>query len=357
MSPPHDSPAAWLLAGFDGPALPAELRALLAKDGLAGVILFRRNLQSLDQAAELIDDIHATRPSAPPLVCVDEEGGPVRRFPAPFPGLPAMSLLAEAGPPTFTAAAAALVGQALARLGVDVNFAPVADVDTCARNPIIGPRAFAAEPALVAAHVAAYVRALQAEGVAACAKHFPGHGDTERDSHVELPFVAAPPERLAAVELPPFTAAVEAGVASVMLAHVCYAALEPHRPASLSAQAYALLRRTLGFTGLAVTDDLEMGALSAFGDPAAAALQAAEAGADLLLMCHRHDRLLRAIEGLARAMRDGRLPAQRVAESARRRLPLLRPGRHASVRAPAAAAAAVAALADTPLARRLAALR
>ncbi|MEQ6900158.1 glycoside hydrolase family 3 N-terminal domain-containing protein [Nocardioides sp. YIM 152588] len=273
-----------LLASFAGPALPEEWRDLLV-DGLGGICLFGSNLTgSRAETAALVDAVRAARPDA--LVAVDEEGGDVTRLHTrtASPALGA-AVLGAADDVDLTEATGRAVGVDLAAVGIDLDLGPVADVNSNPDNPVIGTRSFGATPDLAARHVAAWVRGLQSAGVAACVKHFPGHGDTAQDSHLTLPVLEASEETLAARELPPFAAAVAAGAASVMTSHLVVPALDPELPATLSAPILGRLRE-LGFDGAIVSDALDMAGASGEdgsgrGIPEAAVL-ALVAGADLL---------------------------------------------------------------------------
>jgi beta-N-acetylhexosaminidase len=192
------------------------------------------------------------------------------------------------------------VGAELGALGFTIDFAPVLDVNTCAHNPVIGDRAFGDDPEIVSRFGAAWVRGLQSAGVLACGKHFPGHGDTSKDSHHDLPIVDQPRERLERVELAPFRAAASAGVASMMTAHVVYTALDDTRPATLSPAAYALLRQAIGFGGMIVSDDLEMSAIEARWSVEDAAVMSVAAGCDALLVCWDENKQERAVAALSR---------------------------------------------------------
>lgn len=307
------------MIGFPGPA-PSQVLLDLVREGVAGVVYFRRNLAGGPAgAARLTGDLQAAALAAgrpPLLVAADQEGGLVARLRAPFteyPGAEALGVVADEGlAERFGRATAA----ELRAVGITVDFAPVVDVLTNPSNPVMAGRTFGSDPARVGRLGAAVVRGLQAGGVAACAKHFPGHGDTDEDSHLALPVVRQDRARLEAVELPPFAAAVAEGVAMVMTAHVVYPALDATRPATLSpAIIDGLLRRRLGFDGVVVTDDLEMAAIAARFGWDEAAVMAVEAGCDLLLISRDADRQRRAIEALGHALADGRLSADRVAAS------------------------------------------
>jgi beta-N-acetylhexosaminidase len=235
-----------------------------------------------------------------------------------------MRALGEAGDVALARDVGALLGRELRAVGIDQDYAPVVDVDTNPANPVIGDRSFSRDPAAVARLGAAVVEGLQDAGVAACAKHFPGHGDTSQDSHKDLPRLPHPLERLEAVELPPFRALAAAGVASVMTAHVVFEALDARRPATLSPEVMRLLRTRAGFDGCAISDDLEMSAVAAHFPLEEAAPGAVAAGVDALLVCHTADVQHRAIDLVRAAVEDGRIPRARIEEATARVGRLLR---------------------------------
>ena len=283
-------PGQLLFAGFEGSLLPGDLAALIEAGRVGGVILFARNVANPEQLRHLVADLHARAPRDSPLtVCIDQEGGRVQRLRAPWTEWPPMRDVAAYAYLDATRAVARALGRELADLSIDLDFAPVVDVDSNPDNPIIGDRSFSRDPEQVARHARAFVEALQATGVAACGKHFPGHGDTAVDSHLALPRLDCDWERLRAVELPPFRAVVECGVASIMTAHVLLERVDPHHPATLSATALACLREELGYDGLVFSDDLEMAAVAEHYTPAELTRRALEAGADSLLVCSRAD--------------------------------------------------------------------
>lgn len=301
-----DEPGQLLFAGFETTAIPGALRAAIRAGRVGGVVLFRRNFTDLAQVRGLVAELHGLAPAEAPLVvAVDEEGGRVQRLREWQTAWPAMRRLGERGDPAATAALATALGRELADLGIDLDFAPVVDVDTNPANPVIGDRSFAREADAVARHACAFLRALQAEGVAACAKHFPGHGDTSVDSHLGLPVLGHDLVRLRAVELPPFRAAIEAGVASVMTAHVLLPALDGAEPATLSFAALGLLRGELGYGGLVLSDDLDMRAVSERHPAPELAQRALAAGVDVLLACRdpaRQEGLRAGLEAIPRAL-------------------------------------------------------
>ena len=205
-------------------------------------------------------------------------------------------------------------------MGITLDYAPVLDIHTNPKNPVIGDRALAEKAEDVARLGSAIVRALQAEGIAACGKHFPGHGDTSTDSHFELPLVEHPPDRLRRVEFVPFKAAIEAGVATIMTAHVLVPSLDEKRPASLSRHIVTdLLRHELHYEGVILSDDLEMKAIAEGYAVPEAAVMAIEAGCDGALICSGdHDTQAAALEALVHAVEDERLPMSRVEDALKR---------------------------------------
>jgi beta-N-acetylhexosaminidase len=294
-----------VVGGFAGTALPADFERALRDGRRGGAILFKQNVEGgVRQVAALTRAIRATAlPSAsayPPLIGVDQEGGRVARLRAPLLELPPMRTVASWGDLAFAERAARAVGAELAALGFTIDFAPVLDTNTCTENPVIGDRAFGSDPGSCARFGVAWIRGLQASGLLACGKHFPGHGDTSKDSHVDLPVVSQPRERLESVELEPFRAAANADVAAMMTAHVVYPALDPDRPATLSHAVCTVLREQIGFRGVLVSDDLEMAAIAARWAIEDAAVQAVAAGCDALLVCWSDEKQARVVEALAR---------------------------------------------------------
>jgi beta-N-acetylhexosaminidase len=229
-----------------------------------------------------------------------------------------MRAIGDAGDPALAREVGALLGRELRAVGIDQDYAPCVDVDTNPANPVIGDRSFSRDPEVVARLGAALAEGLQSAGVAACAKHFPGHGDTSQDSHHALPRLPHGMERLRAVELLPFRALARAGVASVMTAHVVFEPLDPRRPATLSPAAIDVLRRECGYDGCVVSDDLEMKAVAANFPLEEAVPAALSAGLDALMVCQRADVANRAIDAARHAVESGAVPRARLAEARRR---------------------------------------
>ncbi|MEO8699409.1 MAG: beta-N-acetylhexosaminidase [Kofleriaceae bacterium] len=281
-----------LWVGFHGTTAPPELIAKLARGEVGATVLFKRNLVlagetcDLDALVALTAELHRAAPDGTPaIIAVDQEGGLVQRVRAPatvWPAMRAHDALGDAGEAIAEEVGLAM-GRELRELGFDIDFAPVLDVHTNPANPIIGDRAFATEPEIVARRALGFARGLDRAGILACGKHFPGHGDTSTDSHLELPRIDHAWDRLDRVELLPFARAAAAGMPMIMTAHVVFAAIDATRPATLSeAVIEGVLRKRLGYRGVIVSDDLDMKAIS---DPAIAAVEAIRAGCDALLLC------------------------------------------------------------------------
>jgi beta-N-acetylhexosaminidase len=306
--------AAVLQPGFEGTRPPDWVRRWLG-EGLGGVALFARNVARPGQVAELTAALRAERPDV--LVAIDEEAGDVTRLESRLgSSRPGNLALGRIDDPALTEEIARDLGTDLAAVGVTLNYAPDADVNSNPDNPVIGVRSFGAEPDLVARHTAAWVRGLQAAGVAACVKHFPGHGDTSVDSHLDVPRIGASRARLADVELPPFRAAIGAGVQAVMTGHLLVPAVDARWPATLSRRVLTgLLRDELGFQGVVITDAVEMRAVADRYGPEAATVRALAAGADAICVGGDH-----ADESVARRLRDAIVDAVAAGELAEERL-------------------------------------
>ncbi|MET7570900.1 glycoside hydrolase family 3 protein [Streptomyces sp. NPDC005492] len=309
-----------LQPGFPGTTAPDWLLRRLG-EGLASVGLFGRNIASPEQLASLTAQLRSERDDV--LVAIDEEGGDVTRLEvrtgSSFPGNHALGAVDDVD---LTRAVAQELGRRLAECGVNLNWAPSADVNSNPANPVIGVRSFGADPELVARHTAAYVTGLQSAGVAACTKHFPGHGDTAVDSHHALPRIDAEASVLEHRELLPFRAAIAAGTRAVMSAHILVPSLDPDHPATLSLRILTdLLRGRLGYDGLIVTDAIEMQAIAATYGIERGSVIAIAAGADALCVgggLADDETVRRLRDALVGAVRSGELPEERLAEAAER---------------------------------------
>jgi len=331
-----------LIGSLPGTTITPELRSLAREFQLGGITLFKRNIEAPEQVAELNHDLQALASGLPLWAAVDQEGGRVARLRAPFTEWPPMATLGRAGDESLARRFAAALAAELKAVGISLDFAPVLDIHTNARNPIIGDRALGEDAETVARLGAAIIRGLQENGIAACGKHFPGHGDTSVDSHLALPLVEHPPDRIRRVECVPFREAVRSGVAFIMTAHILVPSLDEEKPATLSpAVVRGMLREELDFNGVILSDDLEMKAIADTYTVPDAAIQAIAAGCDGVLVCSGGiDAQVAALEALVHAVEDKRLPFKRVEDAlARNRTAKERflaapvaPGRRAALR-------------------------
>lgn len=304
-------------AGFAGHSIPADLRSLAKEFDLGGIILFARNVESPEQVAEIAREAQLMAEELPLWVSVDQEGGRVARLRSPFTVWPPMDTLGRSGDEALAVRFAKALAAELRAVGVTLDFTPVLDILTNPKNPAIGDRALASTPEDVARLGVAIIQTLQSEGIAACGKHFPGHGDTSTDSHHEMPLIEHPPDRLDAVELVPFKRAIAAGVAGIMTAHILVPSIDEERPGTLSpAIVTGLLKEKLGFQGMVFTDDIGMKAISARHTTAEATVLAIAAGCDAVLMCgDSQEPQFAALEAVIHAVEDGELPLRRVEDA------------------------------------------
>ncbi len=308
-----------LMPCFDGTTAPEWLLRRV-HESIGAVCLFARNIGTPDDVRALTDALRAARPDV--VIAIDEEAGDVTRLDAatgsPFPGNAALGRVDDV---RLTRSVGYQVGMRLRNAGVNLNFAPCADVASDPANPVIGARSFGNDPTLVARHTSAFIAGQQAAGVGACAKHFPGHGDTDADTHHRLAVLDGDLERLLADAIPPFTAAIGAGVASVMAGHLLVPAVD-RQPASVSHRWLTdILRGELGFQGVIATDALEMEALAGEYGIAESAVLALIAGADLLCLggeTRPEEELSGISSAIADAVAQGRLSEERLADAARR---------------------------------------
>ncbi len=299
--------------GFAGPAVNDTYRRLVKEFHIGGTILFRQNIQNPEQVRDLNREVAALHPAhLPPVISVDQEAGLVTRLQKPFTEWPGNLPIGRAAEKLKRPALAREVGRAIAlelrAVGFNTDFAPVVDVNSNPKNPIIGPRSFGSDADTVGRLGAEFILGMQGAGVAACAKHFPGHGDTAQDSHIALPVVDRSVTSLAKTEWPPFRAAVKANVASMMTAHVVFPAIEPGVPATVSRKIQQeILRGSLGFHGVVFTDDLNMAGIAKDREPGRIAVDCLKAGCDVLLVCSSYEKQPLFIEGVLKALRDGEL--------------------------------------------------
>ena len=308
--------------GFHGRSPTVDLKGLLAR-GVGGVIYFARNVGTAPEVLELNRELKHLA-GRPLLLSVDQEGGQVARLREGFTTLPPLRTLGATGSARLARELGGLLGRELRAVGFDMNYAPVLDIDTNPDNPVIAARSLGSTPELVTELGLALAAGLQGAGVAACGKHFPGHGDTSQDSHLELPRLPHAMERLERVELSPFRAAARAGIASFMTAHVIFEAVDSKYPATMSrAVLTGILRDELGYDGLVVSDDIEMKAIADHYGIEEVVRLGLDAGVDHFLCCHSAELAHRAIDAVVDAVENGKL-SRAVLDAATRRFETVR---------------------------------
>ena len=312
-----------IMVGFEGTQANEAIEIHIRERFVGGVVLFSRNIQSPQQTAELTNElqrlVEATARQIPLFIGIDQEGGWVIRLKDGATVLPGNMALGATNSTELAERAGEITAVELAAVGVNLNFAPVMDVNNNPDNPVIGRRSFGESPELVSRLGISYIRGLQRNGVLATAKHFPGHGDTTVDSHFELPTVSHDLERIHALELQPFRAAIDADVAAIMTAHIIYPAFDANRPATLSPTILTdLLRKELGFDGLLITDDMEMKAIDDRYQSGEAAVMAVEAGADIVMVLWTSTKQIEVFDALLSAVKSGRISQARLDQSVKR---------------------------------------
>jgi beta-N-acetylhexosaminidase len=306
-----------VMMGIEG-LTPTEEERVLIEQGVGGVILFERNCQSPAQVADLIEDLQEVARTKglgiPLIIAIDQEHGPVTRIKEGVTLFPSAWEMGSIGDSDLVGRAAQIMGRELVALGITMNLAPVADILLHPDNRVIGKRSFGTDPQLVSEMVAAAIEGLQGEGVAACAKHFPGHGATKTDSHEALPTLKRSRDEMEEAELIPFQRAMQANVASIMTGHLLCTALDPKMPATLSASIIGdLLRKEIGFEGALISDDLLMGALDQWGSMEERGVMALNAGVDCLLVGKGSVQGL--LDALKRGLTNGDIPQERGKEA------------------------------------------
>ena len=312
-----------IMVGFDGTQANETIETHIRERFVGGVVLFSRNIETPQQTAELTNQLQqlaeSTAHRIPLFIGIDQEGGWVIRLKEGATVLPGNMALGATGSTELAERAGEITAAELAAVGVNLNFAPVMDVNNNPRNPVIERRSFGGSPELVSRLGVAYIRGLQHNGVLGTAKHFPGHGDTTVDSHFDLPTVNHDRERIHALELQPFRAAIDADVAAIMTAHIVYPAFDPDRPATLSPGILTdLLRRELGFDGLLITDAMEMKAIDDRYRSGEAAVMAIEAGADIVMVLWTLTKQIEVFDALLSAVKSGRISQARLDQSVER---------------------------------------
>ena len=313
-----------IIAGVEGASPDRRARRMIAEQHVGGVIFYKDNLVSPEETVVYVNSLRAWNGAnkAPLMLSVDQEGGIVSRLPG-LERLPDAVAIGETGQPAFAGAVGELLARACTAFGFNLNFAPVLDINSNPDNPVIGPRSFGATPEVVTQMGVAEMKAIRDAGIIPVVKHFPGHGDTAVDSHLELPVVRKGLEQLRNFEWQPFAEAIRQGADAVMVAHILFPQLDGEFPSSLSRTIITdQLRGTLGFEGVVMTDDLTMGAIADHYGIGDAAVQAVEAGSDIVLVAHGYDNVDRVVQALKQSVNEGRLTEKRIDESVERILQL-----------------------------------
>ncbi|MDV6377780.1 beta-N-acetylhexosaminidase [Sporosarcina sp. GW1-11] len=314
-----------ILMGVEGPQLDAKAKAFVAEQRVGGIILFKRNFDNVTQSLQLINALKEAniQGSTPLLIGVDEEGGRVTRLPQELVKTPTNRYIGNVAGGEFSFDIGELLGDKLHAFGLNMDFAPVLDVDSNPNNPVIGDRSYGANPQIVSAAGISQAEGMKSRHVIPVVKHFPGHGDTSVDSHIDLPVITHDKKRLDEIELLPFKQAIESGIDAVMVGHLIVQAYDPSTPASMSKPIIQeLLRDQLHFDGVVITDDLIMGAVQKNYSIGEAALQTIQAGGDILLIGHGYEPVQQVLTALKNAVTSGELTEERINQSVERILKL-----------------------------------
>jgi beta-N-acetylhexosaminidase len=306
-----------IITGIKGKSLTPEERSFIQEGNIGGVVLFAYNYESPGQLAELVNSIQALRSEHPLFISVDHEGGRVQRFKAGFTHFPPMLEIAEKGSPKLCFEVHQAMALELLACGVNLNFSPVCDVFSNPSNKVIGDRAFGKTPERVEQYISSAIRGLQTGGIIACAKHFPGHGSTTKDSHFDLPYITSTIEELEERDIPPFIKAVKSRVEMVMMGHLVVDAIDPELPCSMSPKAHDYLRKKLKFSNVIISDDLHMKAIDDHYSPEDAAIKILKAGTDILLY-REPERAEIALEAIKRAKSQQQLSLEELTAKIKR---------------------------------------
>lgn len=302
-----------VFTGLSGLTLTDEEKKFIEKEDIGGVILFSKNYESPAQLAELVNSIQVLRKEYPLFICTDHEGGRVVRFKTQFTQFPPMLEIAKLDSPKLVFEVATIMAEELLACGINLNLAPVCDIWNNDQNKVIWDRAFGTDHEIVSKFISSMIRGFETNHLMSCAKHFPGHGNTLKDSHYDLPIVKKPLEEIRSEELQPFIKAVKARVDMIMMAHIIVEDIDPELPCSLSPKAHEILRKELKYKGLILSDDMQMGAITAHRGTGEAAMMAIRAGSDLVEYRDMPEAML-GLEGLKKAQKDKTIKAAEFAD-------------------------------------------
>ena len=314
-----------LLVGIEGTRLDESAKRMISEDKVGGIILYANNISDLQGMVKLNNHLKETNVHnpAPLFISVDQEGGKVSRMPKEFVSIPSNRTVGNTNKANLAQTMGELLGRELTTTGFNVDFAPVMDINSNPQNPVIGDRSFGSSADRVTKMGLAEIKGLRNSGVIPVVKHFPGHGDTSVDSHMELPVVNKTSQQLAKLEWIPFKAAIKDEVEAVMVAHILFPKIDPKRPASLSKVIIGdQLRGEMGYTGVVITDDLTMGAIVKHYSLETAAIDTIKAGSDVLLIAHGYDNEKKVFNKIKQSVKNGTISEERIDESVRRILTL-----------------------------------
>ncbi|WML38177.1 beta-N-acetylhexosaminidase [Neobacillus sp. OS1-2] len=309
-----------ILAGISGTTMDTNTKKLLSQYHVGGIIFYKNNLETPAQTVQLINQLKKGNSSNLPLFLgTDQEGGRVTRLPGGLVNFPPNTQIGKVNNPQFSYKVGTLLGQEVNEFGLNLDFAPVLDINSNPNNPVIGDRSFGDNPEVVSELGIQTMKGIQSQNIISTVKHFPGHGDTSVDSHLELPIVNKSLEELKKLELIPFERAIDHGADVVMVAHILLPQLDQTNPASMSKAVMTdLLRKQLGFTGVTITDDMTMGAITEHFDIGKAAVESVKAGSDIILVGHDYNNVVKIVSSLKTAVQNGEISVQRVNESIER---------------------------------------
>ncbi|WP_372663174.1 beta-N-acetylhexosaminidase [Cohnella sp.] len=316
-----------ILAGIDGTSIDQATRTIIAKQHIGGIILYKDNFSDLSGSVKLVNELKKANKGnpAPLFISVDQEGGKVSRLPKDFVAIPDNAKVGRTDDADLAKEMGALLAQEVRIMGFNVDFAPVLDINSNPKNPVIGTRSFGNNAKLVTKMGIAEMNGLREGGTISVVKHFPGHGDTSVDSHLDLPIVRKTTEQLEQLEWIPFRAAIKENADAVMVAHILFPLIDPDAPASLSKVIIGQqLRGTLGYDGVVITDDMTMGAIAKNYGIEDAAIRSVEAGSDILLIAHGYDTEKKVYNKLLQSVKSGQMRESRIDESVYRILSLKR---------------------------------
>ncbi|QGH34165.1 beta-N-acetylhexosaminidase [Gracilibacillus salitolerans] len=313
-----------MMIGLESTSIDQQATYYIKQKKVGGFILLKKNIENTQQTVDFINDLKRNNDNQIPLFLgIDEEGGRITRLPEEISATPSSQAIGKRNDSDWSYQVGKLLAKKVKAFGFNINFAPVLDVNSNPNNPVIGDRSFGDEPELVSNMAIAQMKGLAAENVMPVGKHFPGHGDTAVDSHIDLPLLDHSLERLQQVELVPFQQAIDHGVEAMMIGHLMVPSIDPDNPATLSEEMIqGVLRNELGFDGLVISDDLTMGAILENYEIGDAAVQAIQAGTDLLLICHGYDQIDAVFDAMEEAVANGEISMQNLDDSVDRVLKL-----------------------------------